>query len=164
MTHDASTSTGDASTTFGLHAERDLPRVRFLSGSLIEREVIVPPTGCTIGRSRQCTIRLDATIDAVASGKHLAIGHAPDIGWWIEDLGSTNGTWLGVERLTGRVPIPIENEFSLGGPSTRGCIRFYVAFPTERRKARSQDPARPRLSELMAEAERSRGTPPRTGS
>lgn len=132
--------------------ERDLPRVRFLSGSLAERELVVPASGCTIGRSRRCTIRLDPTADSIASGEHVTIGYSPGLGWWLEDAGSTNGTWAGLHRISGRTAIPAENEYSIGSPNSRGCVRFYVAFPAERRKARSQDPVRPRLSDLLAES------------
>lgn len=51
-----------------------------------------------IGRSRKCEIRLDS---ASVSGEHARIGH--DGGKvWVEDLGSTNGTFLQGMRISGR--------------------------------------------------------------
>lgn len=50
----------------------------------------------TIGRSRACTLRLEA---ARASGEHAAMMWTHD-GWRLRDLGSSNGTWLGDRRLS----------------------------------------------------------------
>jgi pSer/pThr/pTyr-binding forkhead associated (FHA) protein len=49
-----------------------------------------------IGRAPECTLVLD---DDFASARHARILPA-DGGWVVEDLGSTNGTFLGAVRLT----------------------------------------------------------------
>lgn len=51
-----------------------------------------------VGRSRNCGLRLDAT-DVSAEHARLGVdGGRP----WVEDLGSTNGTFVGDERVSGR--------------------------------------------------------------
>jgi hypothetical protein len=140
-------------------ADRDLPRLRFLSGSRRDGELVVPGDGCTIGRSHRCTIRLDQAVDTLVSGQHVKIGPAADGTWWIEDLGSTNGTWLDNRKLEGRTAIPPENEFTLGKPGLDGSVRLYVAFPALRRKARSTDPPRVRIADVLAELDRAADNP-----
>jgi pSer/pThr/pTyr-binding forkhead associated (FHA) protein len=50
-----------------------------------------------IGRSPESTLVLD---DDYASGRHARI-YPDDGAWYVEDLGSTNGTFAGSERVTG---------------------------------------------------------------
>lgn len=59
-----------------------------------------------IGRAPDCTLVLD---DEYASTRHVRITANPDgtgEGWLVEDLQSTNGTFLGRDRLT--TPTPFE--------------------------------------------------------
>jgi len=51
-----------------------------------------------IGRGRHCDLVLDS---AKVSREHAVIRREGD-GWWIEDLGSSNGTWLGKARVERR--------------------------------------------------------------
>jgi len=51
-----------------------------------------------IGRGRHCDLVLDS---AKVSREHAVIRREAD-GWWIEDLGSSNGTWLGKVRVERR--------------------------------------------------------------
>ena len=51
-----------------------------------------------IGRSRVCGLRLDASD---VSSEHARVGVDSDR-CWVEDLGSTNGTYVGDERVSGR--------------------------------------------------------------
>lgn len=51
-----------------------------------------------IGRSRKCGLRLDASD---VSSEHARLG-TEDGRCWVEDLGSTNGTYVGSERISGR--------------------------------------------------------------
>ena len=52
--------------------------------------------GTVIGRNPESALVLD---DDFASGRHARI-FSRDGAWFVEDLGSTNGTFLGSERLT----------------------------------------------------------------
>lgn len=51
-----------------------------------------------IGRGRHCDLVIDS---AKVSREHAVIRREAD-GWWIEDLGSSNGTWLGRARVDRR--------------------------------------------------------------
>jgi len=51
-----------------------------------------------IGRGRHCDLVIDS---AKISREHAAIQREPD-GWWIEDLGSSNGTWFRRARIERR--------------------------------------------------------------
>jgi DNA-binding response OmpR family regulator len=55
---------------------------------------------------------------------HAQIRHTGD-GWWIEDLGSSNGTWLNRERLAPREPthLEIKNTIQLAN------LRFHLFLP-----------------------------------
>jgi hypothetical protein len=61
-------------------------------GTVIDLDV---PT--VLGRDPGTGIRLDG--DDFASGRHARLDPRPD-GLWVEDLGSTNGTWVNGERVT----------------------------------------------------------------
>ncbi|WP_445524724.1 FHA domain-containing protein FhaB/FipA [Streptomyces cyslabdanicus] len=65
----------------------------------------------TLGRAHDSTIVLD---DDYASSRHARI--YPDQGgqWIVEDLGSTNGTYLDRTRLTTPTPIPLGAPIRIG--------------------------------------------------
>jgi pSer/pThr/pTyr-binding forkhead associated (FHA) protein len=56
-----------------------------------------------IGRSPESTLVLD---DDYASGRHARI-YPEDGAWYVEDLGSTNGTFAGSQRVSG-APLKLE--------------------------------------------------------
>lgn len=57
-----------------------------------------PNQSLTIGRSRTCGLRIDAP---TVSMQHARVGYESG-SFWIEDLGSTNGTFVGDEQISGR--------------------------------------------------------------
>ena len=69
--------------------------------------------GILVGRNPECALVLD---DDYASGRHCRI--YPDTsgrdGWAVEDLGSTNGTFIGRERLTGSRPVEVGTTLRIG--------------------------------------------------
>lgn len=71
-------------------------------GPLTGTSLPLRPQGTLIGRSPECALVLD---DDYASGRHARI-FQDENGWWVEDLTSTNGTWLDDHRL-GVQPEPV---------------------------------------------------------
>ncbi|MFP3714835.1 FHA domain-containing protein [Puerhibacterium sp. TATVAM-FAB25] len=65
----------------------------------------LPLTGSSIliGRSPGSTLVLD---DDYASSRHARIFPQGDR-WYVEDLGSTNGTFIGDDQVTDAVPLPV---------------------------------------------------------
>lgn len=64
----------------------------------------------TIGRGSDCQIKLD---DDYSSTRHARI-FLSDGQWWVEDLGSTNGTYLDGQRLTRPVQAEIGGSIRIG--------------------------------------------------
>ena len=58
--------------------------------------------GALIGRSKQCLLRLDASD---VSAKHAKITYEGG-DFWVEDLGSTNGTFVDHQQISGRSKLP----------------------------------------------------------
>ncbi|MEV5000496.1 FHA domain-containing protein FhaB/FipA [Nocardioides sp. LML1-1-1.1] len=63
-----------------------------------------------IGRGNDAAIRLD---DDYVSTRHARIVSSGGQ-WYVEDLGSTNGTYLGSQRLTQPVPIGLGSQVRIG--------------------------------------------------
>ena len=72
-------------------------RLVVTAGPLAGTTLPLRPSGTLIGRSPECALVLD---DDYASGRHARIFQADDGTWQVEDLRSTNGTFLGATRLT----------------------------------------------------------------
>ncbi|MEU2877435.1 FHA domain-containing protein [Streptomyces sp. NPDC007070] len=80
-------------------------------GTLAGTTVALQGQTITLGRAHDSTIVLD---DDYASSRHARI--YPDQGgqWIVEDLGSTNGTYLDRSRLTTPTPIPLGAPIRIG--------------------------------------------------
>jgi hypothetical protein len=79
-----------------------LPRTLVVTeGSLKGTTIALGQAPILIGRAPECTLVLE---DDYASGRHarLSLQHGT---WMVEDLGSTNGTFLGRNRVQDPVPI-----------------------------------------------------------
>jgi hypothetical protein len=74
------------------------------------RRVLVPPGGGTIGRSRDCEIRIE---DAGVSRHHARILPSGE-GWTIEDLGSTNGVLVEGREIAGPQSLHPGDRIELG--------------------------------------------------
>ncbi len=78
-------------------AQRPRPRALVVvEGPAAGTEVELGSAPVMLGRAQESTLVL---IDDYASGKHARL-FPQGSRWFIEDLGSTNGTWLGEEQLT----------------------------------------------------------------
>ncbi len=94
----------------------------------------VPDQPIYIGRTKQCALRIDLPD---ISGKHARLGFESGE-FWIEDLGSTNGTFVNQQQISGRVnvaagvPIRLGREVTLVGivsaEQLDGAVRVAPAF------------------------------------
>jgi hypothetical protein len=79
-------------------------------GSLAGTTLSLMDSGVLLGRNPECTLVLD---DDFASGRHARIFRQDD-GWFVEDLGSTNGTYLGSNKLTEPMPLEVGSALRIG--------------------------------------------------
>ncbi|ASY33827.1 MULTISPECIES: FHA domain-containing protein [unclassified Streptomyces] len=80
-------------------------------GSLTGTTVALQGQTITLGRAHDSTIVLD---DDYASSRHARIYPDRDGQWIVEDLGSTNGTYLDRNRLTTPAPVPLGAPIRIG--------------------------------------------------
>ena len=66
--------------------------------------------GLEIGRAEACSVRLD---DTYASQHHAKLS-ARDGGWYLEDLGSTNGTYLNDRRVAAPIEVHAGDVVKIG--------------------------------------------------
>ncbi len=69
-----------------------------------------PDQPLVIGRSRKCGLRLDGS---AVSSEHARIGVEGNR-CWVEDLGSTNGTFVGGDRVSGRRMLEPDEAIKVG--------------------------------------------------
>jgi hypothetical protein len=85
-------------------------RLVVVDGSLKGTTISLGTSPITIGRSPECTLVLD---DDYASGRHARLSPTPS-GWVVEDLGSTNGTFLGRDPVLAPRPVPPRTPVRVG--------------------------------------------------
>ncbi len=91
--------------------KRGVPaRVVVTGGSLAGTAVPLTDSPITIGRAADATIVLD---DDYASGHHARI-YPRDGMWLVEDLGSTNGTYLDRRKVDGPTPVQMGIPIRIG--------------------------------------------------
>lgn len=92
-------------------ASSSLPRTLVVTqGGLTGTSLPLREAGTVIGRNPECALVLD---DDFASGRHARI-FVRDGAWFVEDLGSTNGTYLGTQRLTEPMPVEAGSTLRIG--------------------------------------------------
>lgn len=90
------------------------------------------PSGAVLGRSRGCRVRLS---DARVSRQHAVLYKARG-GWWIGDLGSTNGTCVDGVLVQGAAPVTEGSTVLVGGTggvvlmALRAIEASHVGSPT----------------------------------
>ncbi len=80
------------------------------AGPLAGTSLPLRESGILVGRSPECALVLD---DDYASGRHARI-FFDGSQWLVEDLRSTNGTYLGTMRLTEPEPIRLGSVLRIG--------------------------------------------------
>lgn len=89
---------------------RGLRSLVVTEGPLRGTSVPLRGAGILLGRNPECTLVLD---DDFASGRHARIFEDGEV-WYVEDLGSTNGTYLSGERLTRPMPVHDGSRLQIG--------------------------------------------------
>lgn len=78
------------------------PSLIVTEGPLAQTVIPLGSAQVTIGRAPDSTLVID---DDYASSRHARI-YPGDDGWIVEDLGSTNGTWVDRTRITSPTVLP----------------------------------------------------------
>ncbi len=90
-------------------------RLRLVEGGTLGRPgtTVYPlKEGAVLGREAGCQIHLE---DAVLSRRHCQFTRHPDGAWWIEDLKSSNGTFVNDDRLTAPRALRPGDRIKVGG-------------------------------------------------
>jgi pSer/pThr/pTyr-binding forkhead associated (FHA) protein len=94
------------------------------------------PTVCTVGRSKDCLLRLPNTPTALTASRHHCeiIIDPPEVA--VRDLGSTNGTYLNGAEVSRQPPGQLLHD---GDRLRVGSSSFHVSFKDapDRKAARS---------------------------
>lgn len=92
-------------------ARKNAPSVLVVTGgSLAGTSLRLGEAPVTIGRAQDSTLVLD---DDYASGRHARM-FPQDGGWYVEDLGSTNGTYLDRTKITSPTAVPLRVPVRIG--------------------------------------------------
>lgn len=91
------------------HASPEFPAL-VVKGSPTTIVSFAPGQAVYVGRGKHCALRLDS---AEISSNHARIGFEGRT-FWVEDLGSTNGTFVGNSQVSGRVEVSPETPIVLG--------------------------------------------------
>ena len=89
--------------------------IEILDGPLAGATMALAGADIVIGRAPDCTIVL---ADDYVSSKHTRLRKV-DQTWFVEDLGSTNGTWVNRARITAAVPIAVGMVINVGRTPVR---------------------------------------------
>lgn len=79
-------------------------------GSLAGTSLPLGRAGVLIGRAPECSLVLD---DEFASSRHARVFPRAE-GWFVEDLGSRNGTLLGGQKVVGAMPVDVGSVLRVG--------------------------------------------------
>ena len=90
-----------AAASDGRPARGALSQLIVTEGSLVGTRVALTGKPILIGRANDSTLVLT---DDYASTRHARISESNGV-WYLEDLGSTNGTYVGHTKVTGPVPL-----------------------------------------------------------
>lgn len=112
MWRDLRTRTG-AATAPRLATTPTSPRLSLMEaprGASVPGSSVPVHNGLVVGRRRPSDVVLD---DEFVSGQHARFRFAQGT-WWLEDLGSTNGTYVNGRRVDGPVALASADQIALG--------------------------------------------------
>ncbi|HQY34041.1 FHA domain-containing protein [Actinotalea sp.] len=90
---------------------REVPRrLVVTAGPLRGTTLPLGASAILIGRAPSCTLVLD---DDYSSSRHARV-FPQDGQWYVEDLGSTNGTFVGRERIEAPTPVEVGAQLRVG--------------------------------------------------
>jgi hypothetical protein len=94
---------------------RGAPRLLVVTeGPLQGTTITLGESAVTLGRGHDCTLVL---ADDYASTHHARLVPGEGGGWLVEDLGSTNGTYLGRAKVARPTPVPLGTPIRIGKTS-----------------------------------------------
>jgi hypothetical protein len=109
----ATTSAGQAARPAKVKRGRAAHQVVVTAGQLAGTRITLGEAQITIGRAEDSTLVIT---DDYASARHARL--VPRSGqWFVEDLGSTNGTYLDRAKVTGPTPVPLGVPIRIGRTS-----------------------------------------------
>ncbi len=85
-------------------------RLVVTEGALTGTTITLGEAPVTLGRADDSTLVLT---DDYASSRHARLVPGEDA-WLVEDLGSTNGTYLGANKVTRPTPVPLGQQIRIG--------------------------------------------------
>lgn len=95
---------------FGMRRNRAIRYLVVTEGALAGTRITLSDQPVLLGRAPNSTLVID---DDYASNQHARlVPHGTD--WFLEDLGSTNGTFLDRQRVTTSVKVPPETPVRIG--------------------------------------------------
>lgn len=106
----AARAAGKAKTKPAKARRGDPTNVTVLDGSSKGLVAQLDAAPLLIGRGSDAAIRLD---DDYVSTRHARIARSGDQ-WYVEDLGSTNGTYIGASRITQATAISLGTQIRIG--------------------------------------------------
>ena len=118
-----SDGTGMHAVVGGRVAATDANLIAVTGGGLTPGERIDLFGGVTVGRAADADVRIE---DRFASGIHLRV-HSRGNEYFVEDLNSTNGTYLNDQDLNGEAPLRDMDTIRIGDTE----LRFELAYEGE---------------------------------
>lgn len=114
----AKTGGGRASRAVSRETKAKAPRavrkgpthLAIIEGAMRGTTLPLSESGTLLGRNPECSLVLS---DDFASGRHARIYPESD-GWYLDDLGSTNGTYIGAERIGEHVRVEPGTRIRIG--------------------------------------------------
>lgn len=105
-----SSSTRERATRTPRAVRKGPTHLAVIDGAMRGTTLPLAEAGTLLGRNPECSLVLS---DDFASGRHARLYPEPD-GWYLDDLGSTNGTYIGAERVGEHVKVDTGTRIRIG--------------------------------------------------